>query len=196
MNSDYISRFYTGLSSFLLESSQDQTHHQQKKGNLGAYCHVASEEHWAVEVDRIDFWVLALALTRHGIWPWVLGVFIWAMATWWRRTESLEKTLMLGKIEGRRRRGRQRMRWLDEMPQDARMGSWVCIIISVLLENREVPRFAHSYTVSLEALWSVSRVVPASFMPLLWNNGLSPSFAKSSHLPWKTLNWVVHVTCP
>ena len=30
-----------------------------------------------------------------------------------RRTDSLEKTLMLGKIEGRRRRGRQRMRWLD-----------------------------------------------------------------------------------
>ena len=30
-----------------------------------------------------------------------------------RRTDSLEKTLMLGKIEGRRRRGRQKMRWLD-----------------------------------------------------------------------------------
>ena len=30
-----------------------------------------------------------------------------------RRTDSLEKTLMLGKIENRRRRGRQRMRWLD-----------------------------------------------------------------------------------
>ena len=30
-----------------------------------------------------------------------------------RRTDSLEKTLMLGKIEGWRRRGRQRMRWLD-----------------------------------------------------------------------------------
>ena len=30
-----------------------------------------------------------------------------------RRTDSLEKTLMLGNIEGRRRRGRQRMRWLD-----------------------------------------------------------------------------------
>ena len=30
-----------------------------------------------------------------------------------RRTYSLEKTLMLGKIEGRRRRGQQRMRWLD-----------------------------------------------------------------------------------
>ena len=30
-----------------------------------------------------------------------------------RRTDSFEKTRMLGKIEGRRRRGRQRMRWLD-----------------------------------------------------------------------------------
>ena len=30
-----------------------------------------------------------------------------------RRTNSLEKTLMLGKIEGRRRRGQQRMRWVD-----------------------------------------------------------------------------------
>ena len=30
-----------------------------------------------------------------------------------RKTDSLEKTLMMGKMEGRRRRGRQRMRWLD-----------------------------------------------------------------------------------
>ena len=33
-----------------------------------------------------------------------------------RRADSLEKTLMLRKIEGRRRRGRQRMRWLDGIP--------------------------------------------------------------------------------
>ena len=32
-----------------------------------------------------------------------------------RRTDSFEKTLMLGKIEGRRRMGRQRMRWLDDI---------------------------------------------------------------------------------
>ena len=32
-----------------------------------------------------------------------------------QRTDCLEKTLMLGKIEGRRRRGRQRMRWLDSI---------------------------------------------------------------------------------
>ena len=33
----------------------------------------------------------------------------------WRRTESLEKTLMLGKTEGGRRRGRERMKWLDDI---------------------------------------------------------------------------------
>ena len=33
-----------------------------------------------------------------------------------RRTDSFEKTLMLGKIEGERRRGRQRVRWLDAIP--------------------------------------------------------------------------------
>ena len=39
-----------------------------------------------------------------------------------RRTESLEKTLMLGKIEGRRSRGRQRMRWLDGITDLMDMG--------------------------------------------------------------------------
>jgi len=38
-----------------------------------------------------------------------------------RRTDSLEKTLMLGKIEGGRRRGRQRMRWLDGMTDSVGM---------------------------------------------------------------------------
>ena len=38
-----------------------------------------------------------------------------------RRTDSFEKTLMLGKIEGRRRRGRQRMRWLDGITDSMHM---------------------------------------------------------------------------
>ena len=37
------------------------------------------------------------------------------------KTDSLEKTLMLGKIEGRRRRGRQRMRWLDDITNSVDM---------------------------------------------------------------------------
>ena len=39
-----------------------------------------------------------------------------------QRADSLEKTLMLGKIEGRRKRGRQRMRWLDGITDSMDMG--------------------------------------------------------------------------
>ena len=39
-----------------------------------------------------------------------------------RRADSFEKTVMLGKVEGRRRRGRQRMRWLDGITDSVDMG--------------------------------------------------------------------------
>ena len=39
-----------------------------------------------------------------------------------RRADLFEKTLMLGKIEGRRKRGRQRMRWLDDITDSMDMG--------------------------------------------------------------------------
>ena len=52
----------------------------------------------------------------------MLKLKLWYFGHLMRKNDSLEKTLMLGKIEGRRRKGQQRMRWLDGITDSMDMG--------------------------------------------------------------------------
>ena len=70
------------------------------------------------------------------------------------RTDSLEKTLMLGKIEGRRRRGLQRMRWLDALPTWwtwvwVSSGSWWWTGKPGMLQSMGLQRVRHDWATEL-----------------------------------------------
>ena len=80
-----------------------------------------------------------------------------------QRTDSLEKTLMLGKIEGRRRRGRQRIRWLDGItgPMDmslSKFGSWWWTGRPGGLQSMGWQRVRHDWATELTDNWSEMKV--------------------------------------
>ena len=84
-----------------------------------------------------------------------------------RRTDSLEKTLMLGKTEGGRRRGRQRMRWLDGITNSswtwvwASSGSWWWTGKPGMLQSMGSQRVGHDWATELKwTVFGMGRNVP------------------------------------
>ena len=89
------------------------------------------------------------------------------LATWCKEL-SFEKTLMLGKIEGRRRRGQQRMRWLDASPTQrtwvwVNSGSWWRTRRPGVLQSMGSQRVRHDWVTELNQTWAYgSRVAQVS----------------------------------
>ena len=107
-----------------------------------------------------------------------------------RRIDSLEKTLVLGKIEGRRRRGRQRMRWIASPSQRTwvwvNSGSWRWTGRPGVLRSMGSQRAGHDWATELN--WNIVEIPPNTkdytkeSRLSLPNSGLNPAVLASDPL--------------
>ena len=72
--------------------------------------------------ERLHFHILKAISPKYSLEVLILKLKLQYFGHLMRRADSLEKTLILGKIESRRRRGQQRMRWLDGITHSMDMG--------------------------------------------------------------------------